>query len=85
VCRLRTEQGRAEYNKRKISVEPAIGQLKTVQGGRQFLLRGASKVQEEWLLACTGHNILKLYRARKRELEQIMASEGIETPLQPAI
>jgi len=83
--RLRTEQGRAEYNKRKISVEPAIGQLKTVQGCRQFLLRGASKVKGEWLLACTGHNILKLYRARKRKLEQIMASEGLETPLQPAI
>ena len=83
--RLRTERGRAEYNKRKISVEPAIGQLKTVQGCRQFLLRGTRKVKVEWLLACTGHNILKLYRARKRELEQITAPGGLQTLLQPAI
>ena len=29
---------------------------------RQFLLRGFEKVQGEWSLVCTTHNILKLYR-----------------------
>lgn len=65
--RLRTQKGRSEYDKRKITVEPVYGQLKTVQGMRQFLLRGHEKVRHEWLLACTGHNLLKLFRAMKRE------------------
>lgn len=65
--RLRTEEGRGEYDQRKITVEPVFGQLKTVQGLRQFLLRGHDNVRREWLLACTGHNLLKLFRAAKRE------------------
>ncbi len=64
--RLRTRDGRAEYDKRKITVEPICGQLKTVQGLRQFLLRGHEKVNSEWVLACTGHNLLKLFRAARR-------------------
>jgi len=80
--RLRTEEGRTEYDKRKISVEPAIGQLKTVQGCRQFLLRGAQNVKSEWLLACTGHNILKLFRAHQRELRRIGALGGSSAPIQ---
>jgi transposase len=61
--RLRTRAGRAEYDKRKVTVEPVCGQLKTVQGIRHFLLRGLRKVRGEWLLACTAHNALKLHRA----------------------
>ena len=64
--KLRTNEGRAEYDKRKVTVEPVCGQLKTVQGLRHFLLRGLAGVRGEWLLGCTSHNILKLYRARGR-------------------
>jgi hypothetical protein len=64
--KLRTKRGRAEYDKRKITVEPVCGQLKTVQGLTHFLLRGLAGVQGEWLLGCTAHNILKLYRAAQR-------------------
>ena len=32
------------------------------RGFRQFLLRSFEKVQGEWSLVCTTHNILKLYR-----------------------
>jgi len=63
---LTTKKGRAEYDKRKITVEPVCGQLKTVQGMRQFHLRGLVKVRGEWLLACTSHNLLKLFRNRDR-------------------
>ena len=31
-------------------------------GLRQFLLRGLEKVNSEWSLICTGHNLLKLFR-----------------------
>ena len=61
--KLRTKAGRTQYDKRKITVEPVCGQLKTVQGIRQFMLRGLRKVRGEWLLASMAHNALKLHRA----------------------
>lgn len=64
--KLTTKRGRAEYDKRKITVEPVCGQLKTVQGITQFHLRGLVKVRGEWLLACISHNLLKLFRNRQR-------------------
>ena len=60
--KLHTKAGAAVYAARKAIVEPVIGQIKHARGFRQFLLRGLEKVQGEWSLVCTTHNILKLYR-----------------------
>jgi transposase len=60
--KLHTKAGAAVYAARKAIVEPVIGQIKQARGFRQFLLRGLTKVQGEWSLVCTTHNILKLYR-----------------------
>ena len=60
--KLHTKTGTAVYAARKGIVEPVIGQIKQARGFRQFLLRGFEKVQGEWSLVCTTHNILKLYR-----------------------
>jgi transposase len=60
--KLHTKAGAAVYAARKGIVEPVIGQIKQARGFRQFLLRGFEKVQGEWALVCTTHNILKLYR-----------------------
>jgi len=60
--KLHTKTGAAVYAARKGIVEPVIGQIKQARGFRQFLLRGCEKVQGEWSLVCTTHNILKLYR-----------------------
>jgi transposase len=60
--KLHTKTGAAVYAARKAIVEPVIGQIKQARGFRQFLLRGFAKVQGEWSLVCTTHNILKLYR-----------------------
>jgi len=60
--KLQTKVGAAVYAARKGIVEPVIGQIKQARGFRQFLLRGFDKVQGEWALVCTTHNILKLYR-----------------------
>jgi transposase len=60
--KLLTKTGAAAYAARKGIVEPVIGQIKQARGFRQFLLRGFEKVQGEWSLVCTTHNILKLYR-----------------------
>jgi transposase len=61
--KLRTEQGRKIYARRKVVAEPVFGQAKECRGFRRFLLRGLRAVQAEWSLVCTGHNLLKLYRA----------------------
>lgn len=60
--KLHRKVGAAVYARRKAIVEPVIGQIKHARGFRQFLLRGFEKVQGEWSLVCTTHNILKLYR-----------------------
>lgn len=60
--KLHTKTGAAVYAARKGIVEPVIGQIKHARGFRQFVLRGFEKVQGEWSLVCTTHNILKLYR-----------------------
>ena len=51
---------RSRYRLRKQTVEPVIGQIKEARGFRRFLLRGLSKVWQEWSLLCTAHNLLKL-------------------------
>jgi len=60
--KLHTKAGAAVYAARKGMVEPVFGQIKQARGFRQFLLRGFEKVQGEWSLVCTTHNILKLHR-----------------------
>ena len=60
--KLHTKAGAAVYAARKGIVEPVFGPIKQARGFRQFLLRGFEKVQGEWSLGCTTHNILKLYR-----------------------
>ena len=42
--------------------ELAFRERRLGRGFRQFLLRGLEKVNGEWSLICTGHNLLKLFR-----------------------
>ena len=60
--KLQTKRGRQRYALRMATVEPVFGQIKQARGFRQFLLRGLAKVNGEWSLICTGHNLLKLFR-----------------------
>jgi transposase len=62
--KLRTKKGRETYGRRKEIVEPVFGCIKGVRGLRQFLLRGVAKVEGEWSLWCTTHNLLKLWAAQ---------------------
>ncbi|MGH7699430.1 MAG: IS1182 family transposase [Gammaproteobacteria bacterium] len=61
--KLLTLRGRATYAWRQILPEPVFGQIKHARGFRQFLRRGLARVQEDWAMICTVHNLLKLYRA----------------------
>ncbi len=60
--RLRTPDGRAIYAKRKCTVEPTFGIIKSVLGFRQFLLRGLQAVEHEWTLVCIGWNLKRMHR-----------------------
>jgi transposase len=60
--KLLTKLGRAAYRLRQQVVEPVFGQIKN-KGLVRLLLRGEQKCQAEWLLHCTGHNLLKLHQA----------------------
>ena len=68
VARMSTKLKRAGYRSRyrlrKQIVEPVFGQIKQARGFRQFLLRGIEKVECEWAMICTAHNLTKLAAAR---------------------
>jgi transposase len=64
AARLKRAGWRSRYRLRKQTVEPVIGQIKQARGFRQFLLRGFAKVEAEWALVCTAHNLTKLLAAR---------------------
>ena len=59
--KLHTKAARRPTRREKGSSNQ-IGPIKHARGLGQFLLRGFEKVQGEWSLVCTTHNILKLYR-----------------------
>ena len=61
--KLQTRRGRQRYAWPMQTVEPVFGQIKQGRGCcGQRLLRGLAKVNGEWSLICTGHNLLKLFR-----------------------
>jgi transposase len=61
--KLRSVSGQAIYALRKTVVEPVFGQIKGARRLDRFRLRGLEKVNGEWTLMATTHNILKLFRA----------------------
>jgi transposase len=67
-AKLLTREGRTIYGRRKETVEPVFGQIKSARNFRGFLLRGLEKAKSEWTLVCLGHNLLKLHRYGDRNL-----------------
>ena len=69
--RLKTQEGKALYAKRKTTVEPVFGIIKAVMGFRHFMLRGLEAVRGEWNLVCIACNIKRLHI-----LNQTRAAQG---------
>jgi hypothetical protein len=63
--RLRQAGHRSRYRLRKQTVEPVFGQIKAGRGFRKFLLRGLTRVSDEWSLVCAAHNFLKWAASRE--------------------
>jgi len=62
--KMRSEQGRRLYRKRKAIVEPVFGVLKQQRNLREFRLRSLDKVAIEFALAATAYNLTRIHRSR---------------------
>ena len=58
--KIDTIHGRRTYSKRMGIVEPVFATINFHKGMKRFLLRGIKKVNAQWLLFCTIHNITKI-------------------------
>lgn len=54
--------GRLIYNRRLATAEPVFANIRSTLGFDRFSLRGKRKVNTQWLLFCTLHNLLKVHR-----------------------
>ena len=66
--RLKTKAGREIYAKRKCTVEPVIGIIKSVLGFRQFMLRGLENVNGEWNLVALAWNMKRMFNMQSEML-----------------
>ena len=66
--RLKTPEGRAIYGRRKCTVEPVFGIIKSVLGFRQFHLRGLQAVSGEWTLVSMAWNLKRMFALEQKTL-----------------
>ena len=59
--KMRGEEARRRYAKRKQTVEPVFGIIKSAMGFRNFRLRGLRRVSLEWTLTTLAYNVRRLY------------------------
>ena len=60
IKKLQTDQGKEQYRKRKSSVEPVFGIIKSAVGFTKFNLRGIEKVKTEWKLMTLAYNCKRI-------------------------
>jgi IS5 family transposase len=60
--RLKTQEGKNLYAKRKSTVEPVFGIIKNIMGFRQFMLRGIENVSGEWDLVSIAWNLKRSHK-----------------------
>jgi transposase len=67
--RLKTPEGRAIYGRRKCTVEPVFGIIKSVLGFRQFHVRGLKAVSGEWTLVSMAWNLKRMFALEQQKLQ----------------
>lgn len=60
--RFDTPEARSLYSKRMGTVEPVFGHIAGTKKLNRFTLRGKTKVNTQWLLYCTMHNMVKIQK-----------------------
>jgi len=63
-AKLESEEGKSRYKKRKQTVEPVFGIIKSAIGFTRFHLRSREKVTTEWLVVTLAYNCRRLCRLR---------------------
>lgn len=61
-AKLETDNAKALYRKRKQTVEPVFGIIKSAMGFVRFRLRGIANVATEWTLAALAYNCRRINR-----------------------
>jgi len=60
AAKMKTQEARDAYRRRKWLAEPPNGWIKNVLGFRQFSMRGLHRVQAEWKLVCMALNLRRM-------------------------
>jgi transposase len=63
--KLESQDGKARYKKRKQTVEPVFGIIKSAIGFTRFHLRGLEKVAREWLIVALAYNCRRLHNLQQ--------------------
>ena len=72
--RLKSKKGKAVYAKRKSTVEPVFGIIKSALGYRQFLRRGIEEADAEWTLVSLAWNLKRMHvLAKPRPKKTVVA------------
>ena len=66
--KIDSRQGRYIYSQRLGTVEPVFAHLTDNIGIKRFNYRGRAKVNGQWQLMATLHNLLKIHRERLMKL-----------------
>ena len=61
-AKLETDNAKALYKKRKQTVEPVFGIIKSAMGFLRFRLRGIANVATEWKLVALAYNCRRMAR-----------------------
>ena len=61
-AKMQTDDAQALYKKRKQTVEPVFGIIKSAMGFLRFHLRGLHNVASEWTLTALAYNCRRLAR-----------------------
>jgi len=64
-AKLQTSHGKGMYGKRKETVEPVIGQIKTRKDFTQHYRKGREAADAEYGLACLAHNLKRIWHKLK--------------------
>jgi len=64
-AKLETQDAKDRYARRKQTVEPVFGIIKSALGFNRFHLRGIAKVAAEWTLIALAYNCRRLHRLRQ--------------------
>ena len=57
-------------------MEPVNWEIKEARDLRRFLMRGLGKVNGEWHLIATTHNLLKLFRHKRSQQQALAVATG---------